>query len=145
MADKVIEFAQVKALAEQVSRSWDQNNADFQQIKQDFGTILARADHRDLKEVAPLLTEDSGSKVQSSMSDNLTNYRLDQAEKRAEKADERMGRIEDKIDDLKLILVKVPTKGDLLTYTLASAAIGLTILALVVGGIIGGLDWVKVH
>jgi hypothetical protein len=79
------------------------------------------------------------------MSEDLITYRIEQAEKPAQKADARMGRIEDGINELKLTLVKLPTKGDLLDYTIASLAVGLTISALVVGGIIGGLDWVKVH
>jgi hypothetical protein len=40
---------------------------------------------------------------------------------------------------------QLPTKSDLKNYNLQYAAISFAFLVLVVGGIIGGLDWIKGH
>jgi hypothetical protein len=39
----------------------------------------------------------------------------------------------------------LPTKGDLWAWKVQWLAIGVTLLALIIGGIIGGLDWIKTH
>ena len=81
----------------------------------------------------------------SPMSGGLATYRLEQAEKRAEAADARMARIEGGINDIKVTLAGLPTKDSLRNYLLASLAVGLAIMGIVIGGIIGGLDWIKIH
>lgn len=40
-------------------------------------------------------------------------------------------------------LKDLPTKSDLKNYNLQMIAIGIAVLILVIGGIIGGLDWIK--
>jgi septal ring factor EnvC (AmiA/AmiB activator) len=42
-------------------------------------------------------------------------------------------------------MATLPTRSDLRNYYTQSLAIGFAFLVLVVGGIVGGLDWIKVH
>ena len=82
---------------------------------------------------------------------------------RADDQDRRMARVEDKLDGLKdtLIDIKValarlpseldakfaalPTKRDLEGWKVQWLAIGVAMFAIIVGGIIGGLEWIKLH
>ncbi len=58
-------------------------------------------------------------------------------------------KLSSKIDDSEVKLSsqmsQLPTKSDLKNYNLQYAAISFAFLVLVVGGIIGGLDWIKGH
>lgn len=71
-------------------------------------------------------------------------------EHRAAEADKRSERIENKIDaitgtlaDIRVALVALPTKRDLTSNTWQIAGVAMVVVGLIVGGIIGGLGWIK--
>ncbi|WP_284945760.1 hypothetical protein [Acidisoma cladoniae] len=49
----------------------------------------------------------------------------------------------DKMNAILFTLQELPTKNDLWSWKIQWLAIGLGAMALIVGGIIGGLDWIK--
>jgi hypothetical protein len=62
----------------------------------------------------------------------------------------RFARLEDDVRevkaDLKLLLAKVsalPTRANLNSYMLAGLTLGFATMAIVIGGIIGGLSWIR--
>lgn len=76
--------------------------------------------------------------------------RVIRLEEWAKHSDQRMGRMEDKLDRIGDVLGRVEnsvvgmaTKRDLANYTFAGLGIGLALMALIIGGIIGGLGWIK--
>jgi hypothetical protein len=54
---------------------------------------------------------------------DITSYRLDQFEKRADLADARLVRIEDKLTDIQVTLADVATKDSIQNWGLATIAI----------------------
>lgn len=62
---------------------------------------------------------------------------------RADQADSRMARVETKLDTLIEKVSALPTKNDLWQWKWQWTALSLATVAIVVGGIIGGLAWVK--
>ena len=76
--------------------------------------------------------------------------RIANLERRADQAENRSERVEGKIDamaavltDIRVALVALPTKRDLTANTWQIAAVATGAAALIVGGIIGGLGWIK--
>jgi len=47
--------------------------------------------------------------------------------------------------DLTMKVDKLPTKDDLWSWKVQWLVIGLGMVAFIVGGIVGGLDWIKTH
>ena len=105
------------------------NISDFSKIRED----LADADSS-----ARALDHGGGSGQNPPMESRVTRL-----EEWAKQSDQRMGRIEGKLDRIGDLLSGLPTRRDLNASIVSGIAIGLTVLALVVGGIIGGLSWVK--
>ncbi len=78
------------------------------------------------------------------------DQRVTRLEEWAKHSDQRMGRMEEKLDRIGDVLGRVETsvagmatKRDLANYTFAGLGIGLALMALIIGGIIGGLGWLK--
>lgn len=76
--------------------------------------------------------------------------RIIKLEEWAKHSDQRMGRMEGKLDRIGDVLGRVETsiagmatKRDLATYTFAGLGLGLALMALIIGGIIGGLSYIK--
>lgn len=55
----------------------------------------------------------------------------------------RVSRLESKVDGIARSISDLPTKNDLRNYFLQSLALGFAVMAVVIGGIIGGLSWIK--
>lgn len=56
-----------------------------------------------------------------------------------------VGRIERKLDRVGSDVSKLATKGDFFGYLAATFTIALAVVAIVVGGIIGGLGWLEAY
>jgi len=70
-------------------------------------------------------------------------------ERLAAKTENLETRLAAQTDNLEIRLTaqikELPSKADLRSWNLQLLVAGLTILLLIVGGIIGGLDWIKGH
>lgn len=73
------------------------------------------------------------------------NTRITRLEEWSRLSEDRFGRIEDKLDRVLERLGTMPTRADLTTWTLTGVAIAFAVVALIVGGVVGGLDWIKIH
>lgn len=69
---------------------------------------------------------------------------IDGMEERVTRLETHFEYVRRDLDDIKTSLKKLdelPTKRDLANYWIASITVGLAILAITVGGIVGGLAW----
>lgn len=73
----------------------------------------------------------------------LLKQRADQTDKRLESMDGKLDGLVKSIGDLSVAVAKLPTKETLASWTQQMAIGALAVAALIVGGIIGGLAWVK--
>jgi hypothetical protein len=64
--------------------------------------------------------------------DDLTNYRLDEADKRADRAEGRFDRIDAALMDIKLQLAKTATRGELYGAIATMIGAGLGLLGVIV-------------
>ena len=64
--------------------------------------------------------------------DDLTNYRLDEADKRAGRVDARFDRIDAALMDIKIQLAKTATSGELYGALATSIGAGLGLLGVIV-------------
>lgn len=81
-----------------------------------------------------------------SISEKLDGVAGAVASARAETA-ETIFKISERFSDAQVLIIKqiseLPSRRDLQTYSLTAAGIGLAVIAIVIGGIIGGLSWIK--
>jgi hypothetical protein len=97
-----------------------------------------RAEAATFREVADTLKGGDGSGTSSSMESRVSKLETHMDYVRSDLAEIK--------GDLKTVvatLSSLPTKRDLTANIIASIAIGLAVLAIVVGGIIGGLGWIQ--
>jgi hypothetical protein len=92
-----------------------------------------------LKQQNGQLAADLGTQSKSDINGNgdrmdLTTYRLDQAEKRAEAADVRMARVEDKLTEIQVTLAGLATKDSIRNW-----GFGLTAIILATGVGVGAM------
>ncbi|MBP7336898.1 hypothetical protein [Niveispirillum sp.] len=73
----------------------------------------------------------------------MTDARLDRLERDVTTLHQDMRDIRSALGQIQVTLTSLPTKRDLTTNTWSGLAVGLAIMGLVVGGIIGGLSWIK--
>lgn len=73
----------------------------------------------------------------------LLKQRADQTDKRLESMDGKLDGLVKSIGDLSVAVAKLPTKDTLASWTQQMAIGALAVAALIVGGIIGGLSWIK--
>jgi len=66
---------------------------------------------------------------------DITQYRLDQFEKRADAADARMARIEDKLTEMQVTMATLATKDNVRNWCLA-VVIAILAIGVSVGGIV---------
>jgi hypothetical protein len=64
--------------------------------------------------------------------DDLTNYRLDEADKRADKAEARFDRIDAALADIKVQLARTATRGELYGAIATMIGAGLGLLGVIV-------------
>jgi hypothetical protein len=64
--------------------------------------------------------------------DDLTNYRLDEADKRADRSEARFDRIDAALTDIKLQLAKTATRGELYGALATMIGAGLGLLGVMV-------------
>lgn len=73
----------------------------------------------------------------------MTDARLDRLERDVNTLHQDMRDIRSVLGQIQVTLGTLPTRRDLTTNTWSGLGIGLAIMGLVVGGIIGGLSWIK--
>jgi hypothetical protein len=90
---------------------------------------------RALEEASPMRTgrlEAAAVLSDSPVMDDVTKYRLDQYEKRADAADARMGRVEDKLTDISVKLSALATRGTVWGAVATVIGGGLGLLGVIV-------------
>jgi len=69
--------------------------------------------------------------------------RVTRLEVQFEQMDRTLASIDSKLDRVNERLVQLPTKTDLNSWKVQWAALALAVVAIVIGGIIGGLAWIQ--
>jgi hypothetical protein len=76
----------------------------------------------------------------------IADLRVKMADDRAEfiqRFTDNRSQVDQRFTDQGLKLAELPTKADLWSWKLQWTALGVALVAIVIGGIIGGLDWIK--
>jgi hypothetical protein len=68
---------------------------------------------------------------------------MDDLTRRVGNLETGMEEVKTTLQEIRVTLAKLPTKGDLINYSIGGLAIGLAIMGIVIGGIIGGLSWIR--